>query len=153
MSDGSCIFCDIVQGKAPSFTVWESATHLAFLSIFPNTKGVTVVIPRQHFDSYAFHLPAKELCALTAAAGEVAVLLDKKLAGVGRTALVYEGFGVNHVHAKLFPLHGTGGDAAWRPVRSSVKKYFEIYEGYVSSNDGDRADDRDLAALAEYIRA
>lgn len=149
-----CIFCDIVAGRSPLFKVWESNSHLAFLSIYPNTKGATVVIPKKHFDSYAFDMPPNELSALTLAAQEVAHLLDKKLPGVGRTALVYEGFGVNHVHAKLFPMHGTDKyNKEWQPIKSSIKKYFEIYEGYISSHDSSRADDNQLKELAEYLRS
>ncbi len=40
----TCIFCQIVEGKAPCHKVWEDEHHLAFLSIFPNTDGFTVVI-------------------------------------------------------------------------------------------------------------
>lgn len=38
----TCIFCQIVEGKAPCHKVWEDEHHLAFLSIFPNTDGFTV---------------------------------------------------------------------------------------------------------------
>lgn len=44
----SCIFCDIVAGKAPCHKIWEDDDHLAFLSIFPNTDGFSVVIPKAH---------------------------------------------------------------------------------------------------------
>ena len=37
----------------------------------------------------------------------VAKRLDAALADVDRTAMVLEGFGADHVHAKLFPLHGS----------------------------------------------
>ena len=40
----ACIFCDIVAGKAPVIKIWEDEHYLAFLSIFPNTDGFTVVI-------------------------------------------------------------------------------------------------------------
>ncbi len=49
----TCIFCQIVEGKAPCHKVWEDEHHLAFLSIFPNTDGFTVVIPKKHYPSYA----------------------------------------------------------------------------------------------------
>ncbi|MEK9173928.1 MAG: HIT family protein, partial [Patescibacteria group bacterium] len=42
----SCIFCKIVAKEVPSHVVWEDESHVAFLSIFPNTEGVTVVIPK-----------------------------------------------------------------------------------------------------------
>lgn len=149
----TCIFCDIVEGKAPSFKVWEDAHYLAFLSIFPNTHGVTVVIPKSHRSSYAFALPPQELADLTCAAQKVAHILDSKLPTVGRTALVYEGFGVDHVHAKLFPMHGTRSENGWKAIHSNVRRYIETYEGYISTHDGERAKDEDLAELATYLRS
>lgn len=149
----TCIFCNIVAGTAPSFPVWEDDNYLAFLSIFPNTKGVTVVIPKIHHPSYAFALPSDELANLTCAAQKVAHILDAKLPTVGRTALVYEGFGVDHVHAKLFPMHGTQSGSEWKPISSREKRYIDVYEGYISTHDSERADDKDLAELAAYLRS
>lgn len=60
----TCIFCQIVEGKAPCHKVWEDEHHLAFLSIFPNTDGFTVVIPKKHYPSYAFDLPPQALAGL-----------------------------------------------------------------------------------------
>ncbi len=102
-----CIFCKIVEGEAPSHKIWEDENYLAFLSIFPNTEGTTVVIPKKHYGSYPFDLPDNVLSDLILATKKVAKLLDSKLDDVGRTAMVFEGFGVDHVHSKLFPMHGT----------------------------------------------
>ena len=52
-----CIFCKIVRGEMPCHKIYEDADYLAFLSIFPNTAGFSVVIPKQHYSSYAFDLP------------------------------------------------------------------------------------------------
>lgn len=146
-----CIFCDIVKGEAPAYIVWEDDKHIAFLSIFPNTEGVTVVIPKEHFPSYAFDLPEAVLLDLVKTTKKVAKLLDSKLSDVGRTAMVFEGFGVDHIHAKLFPMHGTKMDQ-WKEINSKVDKYFDKYEGYISSHDYKRADDQILKKLADKIR-
>ena len=82
----------------------------------------------------------------------VAKLLDSKLENVGRTGMVFEGFGVDHVHAKLFPMHGTADMKKWQPIESKVNKYFDKYEGYISSHDHNRADDSELALLAKKLR-
>lgn len=147
-----CIFCKIVRKEAPSHIVWEDHSYLAFLSIFPNTLGVTVVIPKKHYASYAFELPDKILTEFILATKNVGKLLDKALPGVGRTAMVFEGYGVNHVHAKLYPLHGTGDVKKWKPILSNVDTYFEKYEGYISTHDAKRADDAKLAELVNKIR-
>ena len=146
-----CIFCKIVSGEAPSHKIWEDEKHLAFLSIFPNTQGFSVVITKEHHSSYAFDLPDEILSGLVLAAKKVGKLLDAKLEDVGRTGMIFEGFGVDHVHAKLFPMHGTKMDD-WQALKSNVDKYFEKYEGYISSHDYKRADDGELGILAGKIK-
>lgn len=146
-----CIFCKMVRGEMPCHKIWEDEKHLAFLTIFPNTEGFTVVIPKKHYPSYAFDLPDEVLTDLIKATKKVAKLLDRSFADVGRTGMFFEGFGVDHVHAKLFPMHDTN-IPKWKPLKSDIDKYFDQYEGYISSHDYKRADDEKLAKLAEKIR-
>lgn len=148
----ACIFCKIAAGELPSHRIWEDAKHLAFLSSYPNTGGFSVVITKKHYPSYAFDLPDTVLKGLIIASKKVAKLLDTKLEDVGRTGMIFEGFGVDHVHAKLFPMHGTPKQGEWKPIKSNVDKYFEKYEGYISSHDYKRADDNALAQLARKIK-
>ncbi|MBV4453756.1 MULTISPECIES: HIT family protein [Pseudomonas] len=148
-----CIFCSIARGTAPSHLLWEDQSHMAFLSIFPNTPGFSVVIPKIHHGSYAFAQSNTVLCDLVVAAKKTALLLDNALTGVARTGMILEGYGVDHLHAKLFPMHGTGEDSTFKKISSTLDKYFEHYEGYLSSHDAARADDRALAELAAHIRS
>jgi histidine triad (HIT) family protein len=147
-----CIFCQIAHGEAPCHAIWEDGEHLAFLSIFPNTLGFSVVITKTHYPSYAFQVPDEILQNLIIAVKKVALLLDEKLEDVGRTGMMFEGFGVDHLHAKLFPMHGTANMKEWRQLKTNQEKYFERYEGYISSHDYRRADDQELAALAKNIQ-
>ena len=144
-----CIFCKIVKGEIPSAKIWEDKNHIAMLDIFPNTKGMTLVLPKKHFDSYAFGMPDKDYSALMLAAKKVGKLLDKKL-GVSRTALVMEGMGINHVHIKLYPLHGI--DKKFKEMWSKDEMFFETYQGYLSTVLGPKADPKELDALARRIR-
>lgn len=150
-SQDNCIFCKIVKGEIPCHKIYEDENHLAFLSIFPNTSGFSVVMPKKHYSSYAFDLPDEVLKDLVLVSKKVAKRIDSKLDDVGRTGMIFEGFGVDHVHSKLFPMHGTKL-AEWKPIKSNVDKYFEKYEGYISSHDHKRADDVELAKLAKKIR-
>ncbi len=147
----NCIFCKIVSGNMPCHKIWEDNKHLAFLSIFPNTEGFSVVITKDHYSSYAFDLSDKILSDLVIAVKKVAKLLDSKLSDVGRTGMIFEGFGVDHIHAKLFPMHGTKMKN-WKPLKSNVDKFFTKYEGYISSHDYKREDDLKLSDLAKKIR-
>ncbi|MEK7063064.1 MAG: HIT family protein [Patescibacteria group bacterium] len=148
----NCIFCKIAERTAPAHIIWESDTHIAFLSIFPNTEGFSVVIPKAHQPSYIFEAEDEVITGIVHAAKEVARKIDSAFADVGRTGMIFEGFGVDHLHAKLFPMHGTTSDG-WKQHVSKVDKYFERYEGYMSSHDYQRADDEKLAALAEKIKS
>lgn len=138
MHKENCLFCKIARKEEKSYIVWEDDDHMAFLSIFPNTAGVTVVIPKKHHPSYAFELDDKALIALTLASKKVALILDTDLPDTMRTGLVYEGFGVNHVHAKLFPMHGTKLEE-WKCISSNIRTFFHEYPGYISSHDGELA--------------
>lgn len=148
-----CIFCSIVRKTAPAHILWEDDQHMAFLSIFPNTPGFSVVIPKQHYGSYAFAQSDEVLADLIVATKKTALLIDRAFADVARTGMMLEGYGVDHLHAKLFPMHGTGSDSTFKPLSSKVDKFFEAYEGYISSHDSERADDAQLAELAAHIRS
>lgn len=151
MKKDDCIFCQIVAGTSPSHQIFEDDKHLAFLSIFPNTKGFSVIITKDHYDSYFAEVPEEVAAKLVKAARTVAKRIDAAFPDVGRTGLVFEGFGVDHLHAKLIPLHGTASDT-WKQHRSANEKYFDTYEGYLSSHDFKRADDAELATIAQKIR-
>ena len=146
-----CTFCAIVAKEAPVSIVWEDESHLAFLSDRPNTLGFTVVATRHHYSSYAFSAPSEVYHSLLSASAIVAQKLDAVFDDVGRTGLILEGFGVDHLHAKLVPLHGTVGE--WRARHSSIDRYFIEYEGFISSHDHLPVPREALDWLASNIRA
>jgi histidine triad (HIT) family protein len=47
-TEKSCIFCDIVEGKAPCYKIYEDKHSLALLDINPFSKGHCLVIPKRH---------------------------------------------------------------------------------------------------------
>jgi histidine triad (HIT) family protein len=47
----SCIFCAIASGEAPARVVHEDDRTLAFMDLFPLTRGHALVIPKAHCDS------------------------------------------------------------------------------------------------------
>ncbi|MEO7617688.1 MAG: HIT family protein [Candidatus Saccharibacteria bacterium] len=146
-----CIFCKIAAKEIPARIVWEDAHYMAFLNMHPNTEGFTVVITKDHHDSYAFDLPDDVLTGLVLAAKKVGKILDSAFEDVGRTGLMFEGFGVDHIHAKLFPMHGTKAEN-WQVRNTQVDTYFDVYQGYMSSHDAGLADDATLDATAAKIR-
>ena len=149
-----CIFCKIVKGEAPCHKLLEDDKHLAFLNIFPNTDGFSVVITKEHLPSYAFNNDDKVLSDLTLFTKKVGKLLDAAFEDVGRTGMFFEGYGVDHLHSKLFPMHGTPKSGPWTPIESGSKmnKFFDKYPGYLVSNSSERADDEKLKVIASKFR-
>ena len=55
MLDDDCIFCKIIKGDIPSYTVYEDDVVKAFLDISQGTPGHTLVIPKTHVpDIFAY---------------------------------------------------------------------------------------------------
>lgn len=50
--DKECIFCKIVSKEIPANIVYEDLDVIAFLDINQATKGHTLVIPKEHHQTY-----------------------------------------------------------------------------------------------------
>ncbi len=144
-----CIFCKIAQKEIPSACIWEDNEFISILDINPNTRGMALVLTKEHYDSYAFRMPSEVYARFMNAAREVAGKLERGLP-VERVALVMEGMGVDHAHLKLYPLHGVGRE--FKEMLAHERVFFENYEGYLTTQLGPPADPAALAALAEKIR-
>ena len=149
MKSSDCIFCKIVDGSVPSWKVFESATHMALLTPYPNTPGFTVVIPRAHEPSELFALSNEKYLSLMSAAKNVAGILERTL-HCKRVGLVAEGMGVDHAHVKLIPMHGIP-DGPWKPILSNNPHFSELYEGYLTTHDGPRMLDAELTRIQNLI--
>lgn len=148
MKKPDCIFCKIVAGEIPSFKIYEDDDFIGILDVFPNTKGMTLVIPKEHYDSYAFEMPEEIYSKFFLTAKKLGKMIDEKL-GVVRTALVMEGMGVNHAHIKLYPLHGL--DKEFKAINSGEPKFFENYQGSLSTAMGPKASDEDLKEVQKLF--
>lgn len=148
MKKDDCIFCKIAAGEIPSYKVYEDEDFIGILDIFPNTKGMTLLIPKEHYDSYAFEMPDEVYTKLLLTAKKLGKTLDKKL-NVQRTALVMEGMGVNHVHIKLYPLWGLGKDFV--PMIPEGEHYYEKYRGYLTTLLGPKANDEKLKEIQTIL--
>ena len=142
-----CIFCKIVSGEMSAYRVWEDDQFIAILDAFPNIRGQTLVLSKKHIDSYVFALSEVKLGKFVKAVKKVANMLEQKLK-VKRVHMVFEGTGVNHLHAKLYPALGYG--EAPEPQGYEVMK-FEKYPGYVTSAVGPKASDEELMAVQKEI--
>ncbi|XP_068575170.1 uncharacterized protein [Cebidichthys violaceus] len=141
------LFSRVVRGEQQQWRVWEDSEHVAFLTPYPNTPGLTVVVPRKQLPSDIFKLEEADYKALILATYKVAGLLEEGMRARG-VALIFEGLEIDYAHVKLIPLlpspDGTK-PAALQP------EFFHSYPGYVSSLDGPAADPEALKGIHSKI--
>ena len=144
----NCLFCKIVKGEIDSAKIWEDKDFVAILDIMPNTKGMTLVLTKKHYDSYAFEIPDKIYNKFLLATKKVSKLLEKGLK-INRVAMVMEGMGINHAHIKLYPMHGL--EKEFKEIWAKEKVFFDSYPGYITTQLGPQADIEELKTMARRI--
>lgn len=141
------LFSRIVRGEQQQWRVWEDSEHVAFLTPYPNTPGLTVVVPRKPLSSDILKLEEADYKALILATYKVARLLEEGMRARG-VALIFEGFEIDYAHAKLIPLSPSPDGTSPAQVQTEC---FQTYPGYVSSLDGPAADPEALKKIHTKI--
>lgn len=116
----SCVFCAIIEDRAPAHVVYQDAATMAFLDIAPAGAGHTLVVPKVHATDL-FDLSADDGAAVFRTSQLVARLLVERLAAEGLTVFQANGAAgwqdVLHFHVHLVPRWT--GDSLTRPWRST----------------------------------
>lgn len=149
ITKSGCLFCEITKDKIPSYKIYENERFIAILDIFPNIKGQTLVLPKEHVGSYAFDMSDEQLAEFMQFTKQVTRILETRLP-VPRVHLVLEGTAIDHLHAKLYPAIGMKNKDDRVVAEEKVK--FEKYPGYISTLLGPRASDEELEALQKQLR-
>ncbi|KAL1005635.1 hypothetical protein UPYG_G00061650 [Umbra pygmaea] len=150
-----CLFSRIVRGEEQQWRVWEDEGHVAFLTPFPNSPGLTVLVPRRPLTSDIFRLEEEDYKSLVLATLKVARILEEGLGAWG-VGLIFEGFEIDYAHAKLIPLLSPntsvqvdgGSDPNSSPSQPQLNTF---YPGFVSSEDGPVASMDSLKELHDKI--
>ncbi len=75
MDDSPCVFCSIASGEIKSYTVYEDALVLAVLDINPATKGHTIIVPKEHYNSL-YEIPFQRYISILSVARAIAYALN-----------------------------------------------------------------------------
>ena len=97
------IFTKIIKGEIPSNKIYEDELTLAFLNIYPDVPGHTLVIPKKQID-HLWDLPDEDHQAVMATCKKVALRLRDVLA-VARVGVRVIGEEVPHAHVHLIPFN------------------------------------------------
>ena len=149
MYKDDCIFCKISKGEIPSQKIRENEEFYAFLDLSPNCKWQTLVIPKQHYDSDLFLIKDQAFYGRYLSAIQEVVELLKNWLQVVRVWIIMEGMGVNHLHIKLYPMHGL--DKERKPMEDEKHCYFDTYPGYLTTQMWDALSQDALANTAQEI--
>ncbi len=114
-----CIFCKIINGEIPSYTIYEDDTVKAFLDINPNCNGHTLIIPKKHIKDIT-DIDEITLKQIFKVAQKLKKELENKLHIDGLTLVQNNGYiqEVKHFHLHLKPVY---------KEKQSLKKVEDIY--------------------------
>jgi len=100
----NCIFCKIIKGELPSYTIYEDDIVKAFLDIEPFSDGHILIIPKKHFENM-YDIDVETLKNIEDISRKIGKLLKEKLNCVGITRLQNNEYGqaVKHYHMHIIP--------------------------------------------------
>lgn len=131
----SCIFCKIIKGEIPSYTIYEDDIVKVILDISPAAKGHAVLLVKEHVAN-VFELSAELAGKVFAVVPKVAAAMKEELGCDGMNILqnngVEAGQTIFHLHIHFIP--------RWKNDEVKIKWAPLSYE------------DGEAAALAEAIK-
>jgi histidine triad (HIT) family protein len=135
--DDNNLFAKILRGEIPSVKVYEDDEVLAFMDIFPQTRGHLLVVPKNVKARNFLELPANRVAPLVERVHKLTIATEKALKPDGITVTQFNGEDAGQT---IFHLH------------------FHIIPRYAGQrlaghNHGKQADIAELQAIAKEIAA
>lgn len=129
------VFCRIIDGEIPSYTIYEDEDVIAILDISQVTRGHTLVMPKKHYDNF-LSTPKEVMHKVMDVAQMIgqAQITSLGAKGVNILANCYEAAGqtVMHYHVHVIPR-------------------FESHDGFILEMKENTAE-KNLPALCEEIK-
>lgn len=101
-----CIFCGIIKGNVPSYTIYEDDMFNVFLDIYPAALGHALIVPKEHCVDI-FDLPHQYASQMLPVAQKIANAMKDSLGCDGINILQNNGRAagqaVFHYHMHLIP--------------------------------------------------
>ena len=135
-SSGSCVFCEIVAGRAAAHVVLDDDVAVAFLDQRPLFPGHTLLVPREHVETLA-ELPGPLVGPLFERAQLLSRVMEDGLGAAGSFVAVNNRVSqsVPHLHVHVVP----------RNRKDGLRGFFWPRTRY--------ADDAEAEAVANRLRS
>ncbi|MGP0175121.1 HIT family protein [Pseudomonas sp. NCHU5208] len=105
--DSDNIFAKIIRGEAPCYKIYEDEDVLAFLDLFPQSYGHSLVIPKRATARNILEIDTDNLAKIMAAVQKVARALVDELQPAGVQVAQFNGAPagqtVFHIHMHVIP--------------------------------------------------
>ncbi len=114
------IFCKIINGEIPSYTIYEDEVVKVFLDVNPDVNGHTLIVPKKHIlDIY--DMDKETLNHIFEITKKIDKLLREKLKAEGLTLVQNNGLlqEVKHFHLHLKPQYSQ---------KQTLKKVEDVYK-------------------------
>lgn len=132
----NCIFCEIIKGRIPGFTIYQDDKTIALLDIYPSVSGHTVVMPKRHGKT-VLDFSKEELAEVFETVKKVSVALKKTYNTDAFTIGINHGemAGVPHLHIHVIPRYeNDGGGIIQTIVKNRVDKKLEEIASLIKKN-------------------
>lgn len=120
-----CIFCKIINGDIPSYTILEDNVVKVFLDANPDTNGHLLIVPKEHTLDITT-IDENTLNHILNLVNPLKVYLEEKLAIDGLTLIQNNGGcqHVKHFHLHLKPFYKE------KTVLKNTADIYEILKGF-----------------------
>ena len=127
--DPDNIFAKILRGEMPSVKIYEDEVALAFMDVFPQSDGHTLVIPKQVQARNLLDMPSEALGAYMARVQHVARAVEQGLQPDGLVVTQFNGAPagqtVFHLHFHIIPRWQAG---SWRVMQAGKWPRLRIWK-------------------------
>ena len=120
-----CIFCQIIAHEAPAEFVYEDDDVVAFMDIYPATRGHCLIVPRQHVRNLYDATPDMAAAVMAAAVRLAPTLRDVTSAdgmNLWQSSERVAGPVVFHFHMPLLARYAGGGFLVPGPRRRALAR-------------------------------
>ena len=137
----TCIFCEIVAGRAPASFVYRDERISAFMTLQPTAPGECLIIPNEHIDHFTDipDLLASDIMVVAQRLGR----RMRETFPLQRVGYLVHGYGVSHAHLVLVAQQG--------PYHLTSDRFARIENGEVVF-DLDLVPVADRTTLDEHAR-
>ena len=123
------IFCRIINGEIPSYTIYEDDIVKVFLDVNPKSNGHTLIIPKKHYKDLD-DIDLDTLNHIMEIAKKIKKLLEEKLKPSGIMLVQNNGNiqEVKHYHLHVKPHYKDVKSHEFKKIKENISDPKDIYK-------------------------